>query len=93
MTGSKITIKNASIKNLGIIPDTFKRLGIKIKFKNDDILIPSQKNYEIESFIDGSIMTISDSIWPGFSPDLLSIALVTSIHAKGTVLILSLIHI
>ena len=87
MTGSEITIKNASIKNLGIIPDTFKRLGIKIKFKNDDILIPSQKNYEIESFIDGSIMTISDSIWPGFSPDLLSIALVTSIHAKGTVLI------
>ena len=87
MTGSEITIKNASIKNLGIIPDTFRRLGIKIKFKNDDILIPSQKNYEIESFIDGSIMTISDSIWPGFSPDLLSIALVTSIHAKGTVLI------
>ena len=82
MTGSEITIKNASIKNLGIIPDTFRRLGIKIKFKNDDILIPSQKNYEIESFIDGSIMTISDSIWPGFSPDLLSIALVTSIHAK-----------
>ena len=87
MTGSEITIKNASIKNLGIIPDTFRRLGIKIKFKNDDILIPSQKNYEIESFIDGSIMTISDAIWPGFSPDLLSIALVTSIQAKGTVLI------
>ena len=58
-----------------------------MKFKNDDILIPSQKSYEIESFIDGSIMTISDAIWPGFSPDLLSIALVTSIQAKGTVLI------
>ena len=58
-----------------------------MKFKNDDILIPSQENYEIESFIDGSIMTISDAIWPGFSPDLLSIALVTSIQAKGTVLI------
>ena len=58
-----------------------------MKFKNDDILIPSQKNYEIDSFIDGSIMTISDAIWPGFSPDLLSIALVTSIQAKGTVLI------
>jgi len=87
MTGSEITIKNASIKNLGIIPDTFRRLGVNIKFKNDDILIPSQKNYEIESFIDGSIMTISDAIWPGFSPDLLSIALVTAIQAKGTVLI------
>tara|TARA_A100001011_G_C14272595_1_gene827658 strand:+ start:339 stop:1643 length:1305 start_codon:yes stop_codon:yes gene_type:complete len=87
MTGSEITIKNASIKNLGIIPDTFRRIGIDMKFKNDDILIPSQKNYEIDSFIDGSIMTISDAIWPGFSPDLLSIALVTSIQAKGTVLI------
>jgi len=87
MTGSEITIKNASIKNLGIIPDTFRRIGIDMKFKNDDILIPSQENYEIESFIDGSIMTISDAIWPGFSPDLLSIALVTSIQAKGTVLI------
>ena len=87
MTGSEITIKNASIKNLGIIPDTFRRIGIDMKFKNDDILIPSKKNYEIESFIDGSIMTISDAIWPGFSPDLLSIALVTSIQAKGTVLI------
>ena len=87
MTGSEITIKNASIKNLGIIPDTFSRIGIDMKFKNDDILIPSQKSYEIESFIDGSIMTISDAIWPGFSPDLLSIALVTSIQAKGTVLI------
>ena len=87
MTGSEITIKNASIKNLGIIPDTFRRIGINMKFKNDDILIPSQENYEIESFIDGSIMTISDAIWPGFSPDLLSIALVTSIQAKGTVLI------
>ena len=87
MTGSEITIKNASIKNLGIIPDTFRRIGIDMKFKNDDILIPNQKNYEIESFIDGSIMTISDAIWPGFSPDLLSIALVTSIQAKGTVLI------
>ena len=87
MTGSEITIKNASIKNLGIIPDTFRRIGIDMKFENDDIFIPSQKNYEIESFIDGSIMTISDAIWPGFSPDLLSIALVTSIQAKGTVLI------
>ena len=87
MTKSDILIKNVSIENLGIIPNTFKRLGIKMNIKNDSIHIPSQDHYEIESFIDGSIMTISDSIWPGFSPDLLSIALVTSIQAKGTVLI------
>ena len=87
MTKSDILIKNVSIKNLGIIPNTFKRLGIKMNIKNDCIHIPSQDHYEIESFIDGSIMTISDAIWPGFSPDLLSIALVTSTQAKGTVLI------
>ena len=87
MTKSDILIKNVSIENLGIIPNTFKRLGIKMNIKNDSIHIPSQDHYEIESFIDGSIMTLSDSIWPGFSPDLLSIALVTSIQAKGTVLI------
>ena len=87
MTKSDIKINNVSIKNLGIIPKTFQRLGIKMNIKDDSIHIPSQDHYEIESFIDGSIMTISDSIWPGFSPDLLSIALVTSIQAKGTVLI------
>ena len=87
MTKSDILIKDVSVKNLGIIPNTFKRLGIKMNIKNDCIHIPSQDHYEIESFIDGSIMTISDAIWPGFSPDLLSIALVTSIQAKGTVLI------
>ena len=87
MTKSDIKINNVSIKNLGIIPKTFQRLGIKMNIKDDEIHIPSQDHYEIESFIDGSIMTISDSIWPGFSPDLLSIALVTSIQAKGTVLI------
>ena len=87
MTKSDILIKNISIENLGIIPNTFKRLGIKMNIKNDSIHIPSQDHYEIESFIDGSIMTLSDAIWPGFSPDLLSIALVTSIQAKGTVLI------
>ena len=87
MTKSDILIKNVSIENLGIIPNTFKRLGIKMNIKNDSIHIPSQDHYEIESFIDGSIMTLSDAIWPGFSPDLLSIALVTSIQAKGTVLI------
>ncbi len=87
MTKSDIRINNVSIKNLGIIPKTFQRLGIKMNIKDDSIHIPSQEHYEIESFIDGSIMTISDAIWPGFSPDLLSIALVTSIQAKGTVLI------
>ena len=87
MTQSDILIKNVSIKNLGIIPNTFKRLGIKMHIDDNSIHVPSQEHYEIESFIDGSIMTISDAIWPGFSPDLLSIALVTSIQAKGTVLI------
>ena len=87
MTKSDLLIKDVSIKNLGIIPKTFQRLGIKMKIENDSIHIPTQDHYEIESFIDGSIMTISDAIWPGFSPDLLSIALVTSIQAKGTVLI------
>ena len=87
MTKSDILIKDVSIENLGIIPKTFQRLGIKMKIENDSIHIPAQDHYEIESFIDGSIMTIADAIWPGFSPDLLSIALVTSIQAKGTVLI------
>ena len=87
MTKSDIKINDVSIENLGIIPKTFQRLGIKMKIENDCIHIPPQDNYEIESFIDGSIMTIADAIWPGFSPDLLSIALVTSIQAKGTVLI------
>ena len=87
MTKSDILIKDVSIENLGIIPKTFQRLGIKMKIENDSIRIPAQDHYEIESFIDGSIMTIADAIWPGFSPDLLSIALVTSIQAKGTVLI------
>lgn len=87
MTASDITIKNAGIEHLGIIPDIFKRLGIQMEFKGDDIHIPSQDSYEIETFIDGSIMTIADAIWPGFTPDLLSIALVVATQAKGTVLI------
>ena len=87
MTKSDIKINDVNVENLGIIPKTFQRLGIKMKIENDCIHIPPQDNYEIESFIDGSIMTIADAIWPGFSPDLLSIALVTSIQAKGTVLI------
>ncbi|AWW30070.1 UDP-N-acetylglucosamine 1-carboxyvinyltransferase [Echinicola strongylocentroti] len=87
MTQSEITIKDAQIHRLGIIPDTFKRMGIKMEFKGDDIYIPSQKHYEIETFIDGSILTVADAIWPGFTPDLLSIVLVTATQAKGTVLV------
>jgi UDP-N-acetylglucosamine 1-carboxyvinyltransferase len=87
MTQSDITIKDAQIHRLGIIPDTFKRMGIKMDFKGDDIHIPSQRHYEIDTFIDGSILTIADAIWPGFTPDLLSIVLVTATQAKGTVLV------
>lgn len=87
MTQSEITIKDARIDMLGIIPDTFRRLGIKLDFQGDDIHIPAQDHYEIESFIDGSILTIADAIWPGFTPDLLSVVLVTATQAKGTVLI------
>ncbi len=87
MTQSDITIKNAGIKHLGIIPETFQKLGIKIELKNDDIHIPAQRLYEMQSFLDGSTLTISDHPWPGFTPDLLSIVLVTAIHAKGSLLI------
>ncbi len=87
MTQSEITIKDVSYDNLGQIPSVFKRLGIKLERRGDDIYIPSQSHYEIESFIDGSIMTISDAPWPGFTPDLLSIILVVATQAKGSVLI------
>jgi UDP-N-acetylglucosamine 1-carboxyvinyltransferase len=87
MTESEITIKNTSYDNLGIIPDSFRRLGINLERRGDDIFIPHQKHYEIETFIDGSIMTISDAIWPGLTPDLLSVLLVTATQAKGAVLI------
>jgi len=87
MTGSELTIKNAGVENLGLIPDVFRRLGIKLEIKGDDIYVPSQDHYEIETFIDGSIMTIADAVWPGFTPDLLSIVLVIATQAKGTVLI------
>lgn len=87
MTQSEITIKNCRIDMLGMIPDIFKRLGIKMEFKGDDIYIPSQNMYELETFIDGSILTISDAPWPGFTPDLISIVLVVATQAKGTVLI------
>lgn len=87
MTKSEITIKNVSYENLGIIPASFERLGIKLEKRGDDIYIPEQEHYEIETFIDGSIMTISDAIWPGLTPDLLSVFLVVATQAKGSVLI------
>ena len=87
MTQSEITIKDVSYENLGIIPDTFKRLGIQMERRGDDIYIPAQEYYEIDTFIDGSILTVADQIWPGFTPDLLSIVLVTATQAKGNVLI------
>jgi UDP-N-acetylglucosamine 1-carboxyvinyltransferase len=87
MTESEITIKNVSYENLGIIPDSFRRLGIRLERSGDDIYIPRQAHYEIETFIDGSIMTIADAIWPGLTPDLLSVFLVTATQAKGAVLI------
>jgi UDP-N-acetylglucosamine 1-carboxyvinyltransferase len=87
MTNSEITIRNAGIQHLGIIPEQFKRLGIKIEERNDDLFIPAQAHYEIETFIDGSIMNIADAPWPGLTPDLLSIFLVVAAQAKGSVLI------
>ncbi len=87
MTKSEITIKNVAFDKLGIIPATFKRLGIKIERINDDIFIPKHENYEIETFIDGSIMTIADAPWPGLTPDLISVLLVVATQAKGSVLI------
>jgi len=87
ITQSEITLKNCRVDMLGIIPRTFQRLGIKLEIIGDDIYIPANKHYEIDTFIDGSILTISDQIWPGFTPDLISIALVTATQARGTVLI------
>ncbi|MBS1646268.1 MAG: UDP-N-acetylglucosamine 1-carboxyvinyltransferase [Bacteroidetes bacterium] len=87
VTQSDITIKNVSYPSLGIIPEMFTRLGIKMNLKGDDLHIPAQEHYEIDTFIDGSILTISDAPWPGFTPDLISIALVTATQARGNVLI------
>jgi UDP-N-acetylglucosamine 1-carboxyvinyltransferase len=87
VTQSEITIKDVGYENLGIIPTIFGRLGIQMERRGDDIFIPAQEHYEIDTFIDGSILTISDAIWPGFTPDLISIALVTAIQARGNVLI------
>ncbi len=87
MTQSDITISGAGVDQLGVIPEKFRQLGIQLNIKGDDIHIPSQENYEIQTFLDGSVMTIYDHPWPGFTPDLLSIILVTAIQAKGSVLI------
>lgn len=87
MTQSDITIKGAGINHLGIIPEKFQQLGIQMNFTGDDIHIPAQESYEIQTFLDGSVMTIYDHPWPGFTPDLLSIVLVTAIQAKGSILI------
>lgn len=87
MTQGEILIKDASIENLGIIPEKFRQLGIEMEFRGDDIFIPSQEVYEIQNFLDGSVLTISDHPWPGFTPDLLSIVLVVATQARGSVLI------
>jgi UDP-N-acetylglucosamine 1-carboxyvinyltransferase len=87
MTKSEITIKNAGVENLGIIPEKFRQLGIQLEIQGNDIYIPSQDSYEIQTFLDGSILTISDHPWPGFTPDLLSIVLVVATQAKGSVMI------
>ncbi len=86
-TNSDITIKNCAVESLGVIPKVFQRMGIQLEFINDDIHIPSQDSYKIQSLIDGSILTIRDGIWPAFTPDLISVALVTATQAKGSVLI------
>ncbi|MFN1216605.1 UDP-N-acetylglucosamine 1-carboxyvinyltransferase [Chryseobacterium kwangjuense] len=87
MTKSEITIKNVNWSQLGVIPNTFRKLGIQLEQSNDDIFIPAQENYRIQKFIDGSILTISDAPWPGFTPDLLSIILVVATQAKGSLLV------
>ncbi|WP_333852142.1 UDP-N-acetylglucosamine 1-carboxyvinyltransferase [Epilithonimonas sp.] len=87
MTKSEITIKNVNWNQLGVIPNTFRKLGIELEQRGDDIYIPSQENYKVQKFIDGSILTVSDAPWPGFTPDLLSIILVVATQAKGSVLI------
>lgn len=87
MTGSELTIREVSVPDLGIIPDAFRRLGIKIEQQGDDLYIPAQQHYQVDSFIDGSIMTLADAPWPGLTPDLLSVLLVTATQAKGVVLI------
>ncbi len=86
MCGDGIRIKDVSVRNLGIIPDAFRRLGVKIKVEGDDLVIPRQRHYEIQSFIDGTIMTLADAPWPGLTPDLLSVLIVVATQARGSVL-------
>ena len=86
MCGDGIRIKNSSVKNLGLIPEAFRRLGVKIKVEGDDLVIPHQRHYEIPSFIDGTIMTLADAPWPGLTPDLLSVLIVVATQARGSVL-------
>jgi UDP-N-acetylglucosamine 1-carboxyvinyltransferase len=87
MTQGDITIKNAGLDHIGIIPEKFQQLGIQMNFVNDDLHIPSQEIYEVQKYLDGGVLTIYDHPWPGFTPDLLSIVLVTAIQARGSVLI------
>jgi UDP-N-acetylglucosamine 1-carboxyvinyltransferase len=87
MTGSELTIRNVNYEHLGLIPDVFRRLGIRLEKHSDNIRIPAQEHYEVETFMDGSIMTIADAPWPGFTPDLISIVLVVATQARGSVLI------
>lgn len=87
MTRSEITIRNVSYENLGIIPQQFRRMGVAVVQRGDDIIVPAQEHYEIESFLDGSILTLADAPWPGLTPDLLSVMLVVATQAKGSVLI------
>lgn len=87
MVGNGVRIKNVSLKNLGIIPDAFRRLGVKIDVEGDDLIIPQQKHYVVDSFIDGTIMTLADAPWPGLTPDLLSVLIVVATQARGSVLI------
>ena len=87
MTGSELTIKDVSWKDLGIIPDSFRRLGLRLEKRGDDMFIPQQAHYEVERFMDGSILTLADAIWPGLTPDLLSVLLVVATQAQGSILI------
>ena len=86
MVGDGVRIKNVSVRDLGIIPEAFRRLGVKVKVEGDDLVIPHQNHYEIDSFLDGSFMTLSDAPWPGLTPDLISVLLVVATQARGSVL-------
>ena len=86
MVGDGVRIKDVSLRNLGIIPDAFRRLGVRLETEGDDIIVPGQEHYEVDSFIDGTIMTLADAPWPGLTPDLLSVLIVVATQARGSVL-------